>query len=197
MIHKSIKHAATYVLGLGLFVISFGAMAEGNAPDNNPAYRIGPEDVLQISVWKEEDLDKEVLVRPDGGISFPLAGDLTVSGKTPKQVQEEIRRRVERYIPEAVVTVSVTKVSGYTVFVIGQVQNPGQFTLGRYVDVMQALTLAGGMTPYAVEDKIQIQRRSQLTQDQQVYRFDFSDVKRGRDLDQNIVLHSGDVVVVP
>lgn len=168
-----------------------------SATDNNPAYRIGPEDVLQISVWKEEDLDNEVLVRPDGGISFPLAGDLTVAGKTPLQVQEEIRRRVERYIPEAVVTVSVTKVSGYTVFVIGQVQNPGQFTLGRYVDVMQALTLAGGMTPYAVENRIQIQRRNPLTQQQSVYGFNFSDVKRGRELDQNIVLHSGDVVVVP
>ncbi len=196
MIQLVIKRAASLLAGLGLLMVTLGATAN-TASDNNPAYRIGPEDVLQISVWKEEDLDKEVLVRPDGGISFPLAGDLTVAGKTPEQVQEEIRRRVERYIPEAVVTVSVTKVSGYTVFVIGQVQNPGQFTLGRYVDVIQALTLAGGMTPYAGEDKIQIQRRSPLTQEQQVFRFDFSDVKRGRDLDQNIVLHSGDVVVVP
>ena len=196
MIQSAFKRASLLLAGLGMLIVSVGASAN-TAPDNNPAYRIGPEDVLQISVWKEEDLDKEVLVRPDGGISFPLAGDLTVAGKTPEQVQEEIRRRVERYIPEAVVTVSVTKVSGYTVFVIGQVQNPGQFTLGRYVDVIQALTLAGGMTPYAVEDKIQIQRRSPLTQEQQVYRFDFSDVKRGRDLEQNIVLHSGDVVVVP
>lgn len=196
MVYKSFRVFLPLLLGAAVWLAPVSLRAEG-ATDNNPAYRIGPEDVLQISVWKEEDLDKEVLVRPDGGISFPLAGDLTVAGKTPKQVQEEIRRRVERYIPEAVVTVSVTTVSGYTVFVIGQVQNPGQFTLGRYVDVMQALTLAGGMTPYAGESRIQIQRRNPLTQEQTVYRFDFSDVKRGRGLDQNIVLHSGDVVVVP
>ena len=196
MIYMATKRLIAVLVLLGSVLLPVQTRAE-SSPDNNPAYRIGPEDVLQISVWKEEDLDKEVLVRPDGGISFPLAGDLTVAGKTPKQVQEEIRRRVERYIPEAVVTVSVTTVSGYSVFVIGQVQNPGQFTLGRYVDVMQALTLAGGMTPYAVEGRIQIQRRNPLTQEQTVYRFNFSDVKRGRGLDQNIVLHSGDVVVVP
>lgn len=177
-------------------VFSLAAQA-AETPDNNPAYRIGPEDVLQVSVWKEEGLDKEVLVRPDGGMSFPLAGDMTVSGKTPKQVQEEIRRRIQRYIPEAVVTVAVNKVSGYSVFVIGQVKSPGQFTLGRYVDVMQALTLAGGMTPYASEADVKIQRRNPLTGEQNVYRFNYRDVKRGRGLDQNIVLHSGDVVVVP
>lgn len=183
------------VLGVATLVGVAAQAADG--PDNNPAYRIGPEDVLQVSVWKEEGLDKEVLVRPDGGMSFPLAGDMTVAGKTPKQVQEEIRRRIQRYIPEAVVTVAVNKVSGYSVFVIGQVKSPGQFTLGRYVDVMQALTLAGGMTPYASEADVKIQRRNPLTGEQNVYRFNYRDVKRGRGLDQNIVLHSGDVVVVP
>lgn len=180
-----------------VFTVIIGAVVQAATSDNNPAYRIGPEDVLQISVWKEEGLDKEVLVRPDGGISFPLAGDLTVSGKTPKQVQEEIRRRIQRYIPEAVVTVAVNKVSGYAVFIIGQVKSPGQFTLGRYVDVMQALTLAGGMTPYASEADVKIQRRNPLTGEQSVYRFNYRDVKRGRKLEQNVVLHSGDVVVVP
>jgi len=104
-------------------------------------YRIGPEDVLHISVWKEEDLDRKVLVRPDGGVSFPLAGDIQVSGRTPLEVQDEIRSRLQRYVPDAEVTVSVDKISGYTVFVLGEVDEPGQFTLGRYVDVVQALTL--------------------------------------------------------
>ena len=158
-------------------------------------YRIGPEDVLHISVWKEEDLDREVLVRPDGGISFPLAGDLQVSGRTPIEVQDEIRSRLQRYVPDAEVTVSIEKVSGYTIFVLGEVEEPGQFTLGRYVDVVQALTLSGGFTPYANKRSIQILRRQDGRE--VTYKFDFRSVSRGRNLDQNILLQSGDVVLVP
>ncbi|MFK8081980.1 MAG: polysaccharide biosynthesis/export family protein [Granulosicoccus sp.] len=158
-------------------------------------YRIGPEDVLHISVWKEEDLDRKVLVRPDGGVSFPLAGDLQVSGRTPIEVQDEIRSRLQRYVPDAEVTVSVDKISGYTVFVLGEVEEPGQFTLGRYVDVIQALTLAGGFTPYANDRSIKILRRQDGRE--VTFSFDFRDVSRGRDLKQNIILQSGDVVLVP
>lgn len=158
-------------------------------------YRIGPEDVLHISVWKEEDLDRKVLVRPDGGVSFPLVGDIQVSGRTPLEVQDEIRSRLQRYVPDAEVTVSVDKISGYTVFVLGEVNNPGQFTLGRYVDVVQALTLAGGTTPYASERNMQVLRRQDGKE--VTYRFDFRDIKRGKQLEQNIILQSGDVVVVP
>ncbi len=158
-------------------------------------YRIGPEDVLHISVWKDEDLDREVLVRPDGGISFPLVGDIQVSGRTPLEVQDEIRSRLARYVPDAEVTVSVEKISGYTIFVLGEVNEPGQHTLGRYVDVVQALTLAGGTTPYAAESKIRVLRRQDGRE--VVYRVNFNDIKRGRNLNQNIILQSGDVVVVP
>lgn len=158
-------------------------------------YRIGPEDVLHISVWKEEDLDRKVLVRPDGGVSFPLAGDIQVSGRTPLEVQDEIRSRLQRYVPDAEVTVSVDKISGYTIFVLGEVDAPGQFTLGRYVDVVQALTLAGGFTPYANNRDIQILRRQDGRE--VTYGFDFRAVSRGRSLEQNIILQSGDVVLVP
>ncbi|NND91339.1 MAG: polysaccharide export protein [Granulosicoccus sp.] len=164
-------------------------------PASGLEYRIGPEDVLHISVWKEEDLDRKVLVRPDGGISFPLAGDIQVSGRTPLEVQDEIRSRLQRYVPDAEVTVSVDKISGYTVFVLGEVEAPGQFTLGRYVDVVQALTLAGGFTPYANNRNIQVLRRQDGRE--VTYKFDFRDVSRGRDLEQNIILQSGDVVLVP
>ena len=162
---------------------------------NGLEYRIGPEDVLHISVWKEDDLDRKVLVRPDGGISFPLAGDIQVSGRTPLEVQDEIRSRLQRYVPDAEVTVSVDKISGYTVFVLGEVEAPGQFTLGRYVDVVQALTLAGGFTPYASNRNIQILRRQDGRE--VTYEFDFRSISRGRNLDQNIILQSGDVVLVP
>ncbi len=188
------KVASTVVIGLAL---TLSAVFTVNAAEVRPAYRIGPEDVLQISVWKEEGLDKEVLVQPDGRISFPLAGSIQALGKTPAQLQEEIRGRIQRLIPEAVVTVAVTKVSGYSIFVIGQVKEPGQFTLGRFVDVIQALTLAGGLTPYANEGKIQINRRNADNNKQETFKFNYSRFKSGRGLGDNRILQSGDVVVVP
>jgi len=180
-----------------LLTAAFHVSAQtANAPiSNGLEYRIGPEDVLHISVWKEEDLDRKVLVRPDGGVSFPLAGDIQVSGRTPLEVQDEIRSRLQRYVPDAEVTVSVDTISGYTVFVLGEVEDPGQFTLGRYVDVVQALTLAGGFTPYASSRNIQILRRQDGRE--VTFEFDFRDISRGRNLAQNIVLQSGDVVLVP
>jgi polysaccharide export outer membrane protein len=158
-------------------------------------YKIGPEDVLFISVWKEPDLEREVKVRPDGGISFPLAGDVDVAGKTVQQVTDIITQRVQRYIPAAVVTVSVQEVAGYTIYVIGQVNNPGKFTLGSYVDVVQALTLAGGLTPFANADAITIRRREGNREI--VLPFDYGAVAAGNGNGQNIVLQSGDTVVVP
>jgi polysaccharide export outer membrane protein len=159
------------------------------------AYRIGPEDVLQISVWREESLDREVLVRPDGGLSFPLAGDVQAAGKTVDELQIELTQRIGKFISEPVVTVSVNTVAGYRVYILGQVKNPGQFVIGRYVDVLQALTLAGGLTPFADEDGIKIVRRE--AGGEVVLPFDYSDIRKGRNLEQNVVLRSDDVVLVP
>lgn len=182
--------------GVALLITLLAAPVVSYAQDGDGLeYRIGPEDVLQISVWKEDDLDREVLVRPDGGISYPLVGDVQVSGRTPVEVQDEISSRIARFIPEAEVTVAVDTVSGYTVFVLGEVNEPGQFTLGRYVDVVQALTLAGGTTPYASDRNIRVLRRQDGRE--VTYEFDFRDIERGRSLSQNILLQSGDVVVVP
>ena len=190
-------HRARFLACLSFCVVSLlGALGVAHAQQvSGLEYRIGPEDVLKISVWKEDDLDRDVLVRPDGGISYPLVGDIQVSGRTPLEVQEEISSRIARFIPEAEVTVAVDEVSGYTVFVLGEVNEPGQFTLGRYVDVVQALTLAGGTTPYASDRDIRVLRRQDGRE--VTYEFDFRDIERGRDLDQNILLQSGDVVVVP
>jgi polysaccharide export outer membrane protein len=165
----------------------------GNAPGGD--YTIGPEDLLQIDVWKEKDLQREVLVRPDGWITFPLVGNIEAKGKTAQQVQDEISSRLRKYIPDPDVTVSVKKVAGYKIFVIGKVGKPGEFSVGRYVDVLQALTLAGGLTPFADDSNIRILRR-QGGKDA-VFHFDYSDVRKGRNLEQNIILRSGDTVVVP
>jgi polysaccharide biosynthesis/export protein len=181
---------------LTALILSFAGSAGAEEQVSAPAeYRISAEDVLQVSVWKEEGLEREVIVRPDGGISFPLAGNVVVAGKTPAEVESEIASRLQRFIPDAVVTVSVVRLQGMRVYVTGQVKNPGQFTVGRYVDVLQAITLAGGLTPFAKDGDIKIIRRTDGRE--VIYKFNFGEVRRGQSLDQNIVLQTDDVVVVP
>lgn len=172
-----------------------GAGAVNVPSGQEDGYLIGPEDTLDISVWREEGLQREVLVRPDGMISFPLAGDVMAAGRTADQVSQDIRKRLSKYIPDPVVSVSVTKVAGYKIYVLGEVAKPGEFTVGRYVDVMQALTLAGGLTPYASENGIRILRREGGKE--VVLPFQYSAVRSGSGAGQNIMLRSGDVVVVP
>lgn len=161
----------------------------------DPGYQIGPEDILEISIWKEEGLKKEVLVRPDGGISFPLIGDLQATGKTAVQLQQEITKKLEQFIPDPVVSVALLKVVGNKIFVIGKVNKPGEFVAGRYVDVLQALSMAGGLTPFAAENSIKVLRKEGGKD--VVMPFEYSSVKRGEHLEQNIMLKGGDVVVVP
>ena len=172
-----------------------GAAAPSGAAASDPAYRLGPEDGLEISVWKDETLKSTALVRPDGGISFPLVGDLQVAGKTAAEVRTEIASRLARFVPDADVTVSVVRVASYRVYVIGRVNKPGDFAVGRPIDVLQALTLAGGMTPFAVEDEIRIIRRDGARQVS--IPFDYARLRKGGDLSQNITLRSGDVLLVP
>jgi polysaccharide biosynthesis/export protein len=165
------------------------------AEAGDPAYVIGPEDALEISVWRDETLKAATLVRPDGGISFPLAGDFIVAGRTAAQVREELVRRLAKYIPEPVVTVSVARVASYRIYVLGRVNKPGDFQVGRNIDVLQALSIAGGMTPFASEDGIQIIRK--VDGKPVSIPFDYSRIRKGGDLSQNITLKSGDVLLVP
>ena len=158
-------------------------------------YRIQPGDVLEVSVWKEEDLVKQVLVRPDGGLSFPLVGDIQAAGKSVADLQELITERLTKYIPDPVVTVSTLKLDGNKVYVIGKVTRPGEFQTNRYMDVVQALSMAGGMTPYAADNKITVLRRENGKQRSIPFRY--GDIEKGEGLEQNIILQSGDVVVVP
>jgi len=198
---KFMPRAAAACLYLLALCVSVGANAQspiGAGQSSGGDYQIGPEDVLEISVWKEQDLQlKEVLVRPDGWITFPLVGNIKAIGRTAQEIHDEITERLRKYIPEPVVTVSVKKVAGYKVFVIGKVNKPGEFVVGRYVDVLQALTLAGGLTPFADEDNIRILRKNPENNSDEVINFNYADIKKGRRLSQNIRLQSGDTVVVP
>ena len=167
------------------------------APDVVPAspYRIQAGDQLLVSVWKEQDLQSELIVRPDGGISLPLAGDVPAAGRSVDELRAELESRLGKFIPDVVVTVAVKAVLGNRIYVLGKVNRPGDFVLGRPTDVMQSLSLAGGTTPFAEVDAIRVLRRegSKL----RAIDFHYSDVERGRKLEQNIVLEAGDTVVVP
>jgi polysaccharide export outer membrane protein len=175
-----------------------GGFSAVNAQENaapGGAYEVQPGDLLFISVWKEPELQKEVLVRPDGAISFPLSGEIDSRNQTVEDLRVELTRRLSVYIPDLVVTVSVLEINGNKVFVIGQVNKPGEFVVNPRVDVMQALSMAGGTTPFADVKNIRILRRTENGQIALEFRYD--DVIRGRRLEQNILLESGDVVVVP
>ena len=185
-------HPARWLYGLLLTMLAAAALA---APPT-AVYTVKPGDVLQVSVWKEPELQGPVLVQPDGRFSFPLAGQIDAHGKTVEQLQQEITTRLAHYITDPVVTVSLTQVNGNKVYVIGQVNKPGFFVVNPQVDVMQALSMAGGTTPFAALGNIKILRRTADGR-QIAMPFNYNDVVHGHDLAQNIVLQAGDVVVVP
>lgn len=160
------------------------------------AYRIQPGDVLNISVWKETDLQADVIVRPDGALSFPLAGDQVAEGRTVDDLRKTLAEKLKKYIPDPVVTVAVKALGGNRIYVVGKVQRPGEFPFSRNLDVMQSLSLAGGATSFADVNDIRILRRDD-TGKQVMLSFKYDDVSRGRHLEQNVLLQTGDTVVVP
>ena len=159
------------------------------------SYLLQPGDVLTVSVWKEADLTGDLLVRPDGGISMPLTGEIAAAGHTVEDVRSTIDQRLRKYIPEPAVTVTVKQTLGNQIFVIGKVNRPGPYPIVRPVDVVQALSLAGGTTPFASVNDIKVLRRH--GEQQTIIPFRYSDIEHGRKLQQNILLESGDTVVVP
>lgn len=159
-------------------------------------YLVCPGDILQVSVWKEPELSRDLLVRPDGGFSFPLAGQVRAQGRAIADIEQEIKSRIERYIPEPVVTVSVMKVLGNNVNVVGKVNRPGEYIMNGPVDVMKAISMAGGTTVFADLDDIVVLRR-EADGSQRAIPFNYTQVESGKNLGQNILLQAGDVVVVP
>jgi polysaccharide biosynthesis/export protein len=174
------------------------AVAAGAAlasPPDQP-YTVKPGDTLLVSVWREPELQHPVLVEPDGTFAFPLCGQINARDKTVGQLQQEITQHLAHFITDPVVTVSLQKISGNRIYVIGQVKKPGAFVVNPRVDVMQAISMAGGTTPFASLGNIKIIRRMASGQ-QEALPFNYNDVIHGNDLDQNVTLEAGDVVVVP
>ena len=188
-LNKNCKKSGILGIGFGLllYTISFSLLS---AEKSHPLLA---DDILNISVWKEADLQREVLVRPDGKISFPLAGHVVAAGRTPEEVEQAITVKLSRFIPDPVVTVAVSKLAGYKIYVLGKVAKPGQYVVSQ-MNVMQALSLAGGLTRFASESKIKILR--QVDEKQTAISFNYGQVAGGEDLNQNVILRPGDVLVV-
>jgi polysaccharide export outer membrane protein len=196
--------AAGLISGLGASAIgaSQNPDAANSAPKGgttpiatDPDYKIGPQDMLRVDVWKEPDISRIVPVRPDGKITLPLVNDVQASGLTTTQLAAKIAEGLKKYITSPQVTVGVTEINSRKIFVSGEVTRPGAFPLLPNMTVLQALSSAGGFTQFAREKKIYILRMENGRQVK--HPFNYKEAVSGKNVEQNIILEGGDVIVVP
>lgn len=177
-------------------VIAFLGLFQIAAADS---YKLNPGDEVEISVWNEENLQKTISVLPDGMISFPLVGHLQAAGKSAAEIETIIAAKLDAYIADPEVNVTVTSTRGNVVFVVGKVLKPGPIVMIQSTTVMQALAMAGGLNEFASANSIKIIRRSGLEEGAQetLLKIRYSDLEKGNDLSSNHILKYGDVIVVP
>jgi polysaccharide export outer membrane protein len=190
------------VFGLALSMLSGGGNPGADArprletpPPDLPGYRIGPEDVLQVSVWSNEAISRTAPVRPDGHISLPLLNDVPAAGLTPMELRERLMQRLAEYIPNPEVSVIVTDVHSFKVTVIGAVPKPDRFELKSAATVMDVLAMAGGLNEYASRSHIVVIRSSGGKTER--IPFDYDKVRGGDPKQANFNLRPGDIVLVP
>ncbi|MEY4589453.1 MAG: hypothetical protein RL497_1529 [Pseudomonadota bacterium] len=188
------------VLQLVGCMLAGGVMADAptagqviDSPKNT--YFLQAGDVVELLVWKEPDLSREILIGPDGFISIPLIGTVEAKNRSLEDLRTEIKKRLSTVVNEPSVNVSLRGVAGSKIFIIGKVARPGEYPMTQPVDVLQALSKAGGVTPYADAGDIKIIRRSGPAQS--VIKFNYNEVERGKHLEQNVALVSGDTILVP
>ncbi len=165
-------------------------------PMDRSGYVVGVEDVLQITVWKNESLSRELAVRPDGKISMPLLHDIQAAGLTPMQLQEKLSTALGEFMPNPEVAVTVTDVRSYRISVLGEVVKPGVLQLKSDTTVLEAIALAGGFRDFASPSKIVILRKNGDGQTNKIP-FNYNRVVKDNRAEGNVTLKSGDVVVVP
>ena len=158
-------------------------------------YVIGPDDILSVVVWRDKEMSADVVVRPDGRVTLPLVSDVTAGGLTPEQLRDRIREEAAKYVEDPNVTVVVKQINSRKVFIMGLVGRPGAYPLSGAITVLQMLSLAGGVNEFADDKKILIMRTENGKQ--RAMKFNLRDVKKGKNLQQNIELKPGDTIVVP
>lgn len=170
--------------------------AAGEGDNETPTdYVIGPADVLEVQVWREENLSRTIPVRPDGKITLPLVDDMQAAGLTPIALKRQLEQELARFIENPTVSVSVQEINSKKIYVLGRVNAPGEYPLHRGLRVLQAFSLAGGLAEWAEEGDIVILRQEGGRQVR--IPFDYKKVSRGKKLEQNIILKPGDTIVVP
>jgi polysaccharide export outer membrane protein len=177
-------------------------MAAHNGDEKSPyivtsEYVIGPEDVLEITVWRNADLSKVVAVRPDGRISLPLIGDVVAVGRTPGQLTREISAKLKEYKENPAVAIVVREVNSYTIFVLGEVAKPGRYPLKSKTTLLQGITIAGGFTPVAARNKLVVFRFAEGGKGDDRIKASYDDIVLRDGSLQNVELKPGDTVVVP
>lgn len=160
-------------------------------------YIIGPEDVLEITVWRNQDLSKVVAVRPDGRISLPLIGDVTAVGRTAAQLADEIAAKLKEYKENPQVSIVVKEVNSYAIFVLGEVSKPGKYPLKSKTTLLQGITVAGGFTPMAARNKLVVFRFGENGRGDEKIKANYDDIVLRDGSRQNIELKPGDTIVVP
>ncbi len=193
MLSRRVLKAFTFVI----FSILLANAPVAAAEEDGPGYLIGPEDILEIVVWRNTELSRQVTVRPDGRISLPLIGELGAAGLTPEELREEIVKRLKEYQQSAVVaSVIVQDVNSYKVFILGQVQVPGGYTLRSRTTVLQALSLAGGFSQFASKNRIVLIRKRPDGLDDKI-QVKFDDLVYDEESRANEYLRPGDTIFVP
>lgn len=162
-----------------------------------PEYIIGPEDILEITVWKNADLSKQVQVRPDGRISLPLLGDISAVAKTPVQLTEEISTGLRAFMESPTISIMVKEVNSYQIYVLGEVNKPGKYPLKSKTTLLQGITVAGGFTAMAARNKIVIFRFSKDGEGLTKLKASYDDIVVRDGSSQNMELKPGDQIVVP
>jgi polysaccharide biosynthesis/export protein len=200
---SSLRKSATVILTLILTLRVAAACSEPAkakpataAPPAAEEYMIGPDDLLAVNVWREPEISRNVVVRPDGRISLPLVGDLRASGRTPVQLQDDIKGMLSNYLASPEVTVIVQEARSQKFNILGEVEHPGSYPLSRSMTVLDAIAIAGGLRDFAKSGKIYVLRikddgsRARL-------QFNYKEVIKGQSLSQNVELRPRDTVVVP
>ena len=159
-------------------------------------YRLNPGDKMEITVWQEESLKQEVVVLPDGTISFPLVGHVAAAGKTTGELVKLLQERLNKFIPDSEINIRLLAAEGNLIYVTGEVKNPGKFEVKGPTDVVQALSMAGGLTAFAKKNNILILRREADGKGKSLP-FEYGDVEGGENIESNILLQSGDTILVP
>lgn len=171
-----------------------GSSAKSATAD--PNYLIGPQDILDINVWKEQELTRSVPVRPDGKISLPLLNDVQAAGLTPMQLSMRIAESLRKYVSDPQVTVVVTQINSQRIYILGEVARAGAYPLLPGMTVLEALSSSGGFTIFANTKKIYVLRKT-ADGKQEKLPFNYKNVIHGKSQEQNIPLQAGDTIVVP